>query len=574
MNDQSDSQKTPFSTATALENIQHFSNLLASTTDLKSLYKHVVSEIKTYFKLDFSTLLLFDKERKHLVIRDTDGFPDEMIDTFMLKEGQGLPTLALQSGKVETVEDFRTENRFEVTDIMFDYDICSSIAAPMKISNTIFGVIIGHIYEKRIFCHEEKLVLQVLANHAAIALNNSNHLTSLYSLEKNRELQIAKLQKEEQATKEITDEFESIFSNIVTGIIFLKGSRLIARCNKKFAEMLGYDSVDELIGKSVRNIHTSEENYRTFGRTNYSNMVSGKIVQTEFNLKKKDGTSLLCRLSGRALDQSEPPDIAKGFVWVIEDISQRKRMEEEVLQARKLESIGILAGGIGHDFNNILSVILGNLGLAQRLLSKDSEIQDLLDSALEASMRAKDLTGKLLLFTRKDSHSIGSVDLKKHFEEYNYRRYLQKKVQLKPIFSDDLHQIKILPDHLTAILTNLLLNADGFIEKEGEIKVIAKNRTVGKNEIPNLQPAEYIEIQVIDNGSGIEGKILENIFDPYFTTKTRDSSRGSGLGLALVHSIVKRNNGFISVSSDLDKGTTFTIMLPASTREILSYQKK
>ncbi len=150
----------------------------------------------------------------------------------------------------------------------------------------------------------------------------------------------------------------------------LKGDRKIARCNEKAAEMFGYNSIDKLIGESSRKLHLSEENYNDFGRQNYSNLVAGEVVQTEYLLKTKDGTPILCRMSGRAVDQANPPDISKGFVWVIEDITRRKDMEQEILQARKLESIGILAGGIGHDFNNILSAILGNLGLAERILLK------------------------------------------------------------------------------------------------------------------------------------------------------------------------------------------------------------
>ncbi len=562
-----------FTTTSMLEHIQHFSSLLASTTDLQELYHHCLLQTKEIFHIDYSTLLLLEESGKKLVIRDTIGFPREMIDTFMLSEGQGLPSLALQSRKVEIVEDFRTEDRFEVTDIMVQLDMRSAIAAPMMIKNKVFGVLIGHTLEQRFFSGEEGQVYQVLANHAAIAIENAIHITSLYRSESKIRKQVRELQKEKDRTREITNEFESIFSTIVTGVILLKGGRYIARCNEKFAEMFGYSSVDKLIGMNTRKLHLSEEKYSEFGRKFYGNLVAGEIVQTEYPLKTKDGVKILCRLSGRAVDQSHPPDLTQGFVWVIEDITRTKEMEQEILQARKLESIGVLAGGIGHDFNNILSAILGNLGLAERMLESDHQVQDLLNSAIEAAARAKDLTSKLLLFTRRDSHSIGTVELHEFFTEYNFERMLQENVELSLKFQSGVFPIKIMPDHLKAILQNLLLNADGCMPDGGQIQVEAYNVAVLEDDIPGLNAGKYVEISVADNGSGIEGDILENIFDPYFTTKNRDSSRGIGLGLAIVHSIVKRNHGSISVKSSNRDGTVFTVLLPAQVKDILTFQE-
>lgn len=563
-----------FTTASLLRHIQHFSSLLASTTDLQELYHHCLQQTKEILSLDYSTLLLLDENSKKLVIRDTIGFPREMIDTFVLHEEQGLPSLAIQSHEVEIVEDFRTESRFEVTNIMGQLDMRSAIAAPMMIKNTVFGVLIGHTLEQRLFSGEEKQVYQVLANHAAIAIDNAMHITSLYTSERKRRRQIRELQKEKDRTKEVSNEFESIFSTIVTGIILLKGGRYIARCNEKTAEMFGYTSVDKLIGLSTKKLHLSEEKYGEFGRKFYGNLAAGEIVETVYPLKSKDGTPILCRLSGRAVDQSHPPDISKGFVWVIDDITRQKDMEEEILQARKLESIGILAGGIGHDFNNILSAILGNLGLAERLLETEHQVQDLINSAIEAAVKAKDLTAKLLLFTRRDSHSIGTVELSEFFIEYKFDRLLRENIELSLQLQSGVFPIKIMPDHLKAIIQNLLLNADGCMPEGGMVRVEACNVAVLDDEIPGLKAGKYVEISVVDNGSGIKGDILENIFDPYFTTKNRDSNRGLGLGLAIVHSIVKRNHGSISVKSSKKEGTVFTILLPALVKDVLSFQEE
>lgn len=559
--------------ASMLEHFQHFSASLSTTTDLKNLYDLCLSQTKEIFAFNCSTIFLLDEVSHKMVMRATIGLPEELVNTMVLRDGQGLPSLTLKSGKVECVEDFRKEDRFEVTEIISQLDVRSAITAPMMIDNTIFGVLIGHTYAKRVFFENEKKSYQVFANHAAIAIKNAIHISSLYASEKISEKQIQDLQLERERTKEVTNEFESIFSTIATGVIFVKGGRTIARCNDKFAEIFGYPSAEKLVGMSARRIHISDEAYLEFGRKYYSKLISGDVVQTEYALKARDGSHLLCKLSGRAVDQSTPPDLSKGSVWVIDDITRQKAMEDEVLQARKLESIGVLAGGIGHDFNNILSVILGNLGLADRKTSDDSDIGDLIKSALEAAERAKDLTAKLLLFTRRDSHSLGSVELGPFFKEYDFTSSLKSNIELSVTLQPGLLPVKVMPEHLKAIIQNMLLNAANWMADGGKVEVGAYNVAVLEDDIPGIPAGKYVEISVKDDGCGINEDILENIFDPYFTTKSRDSSRGSGLGLAIVHAIVKKNNGNITVKSNKKDGTVFTVLLPALLQEVLQYRE-
>lgn len=551
-------------TVTSLEYIAKFSTVLASTLDLEKLYNDSLSLIKEFFRLDYSTLFLLDENLGNLVVRATIGFPQEMINSFVLQQNQGLSSRVLQTGTLETVEDFRREEDcFAVTDIIEELNIRSAIAAPMFIANRIFGVVIGHTLKKRTFTSREKQVFQILANHAAFAINNAMTISSLCISEQQRVKKIRELQREKDKTQELTDEFESIFTNITTGILLLKKDRRIARCNEKLADMLGYDSARQLENISARKLHISEGKYRQFGQKNYENLISGKIIQTDYTLRKKDGSTILCRLSGRAVDQANPPDLGKGFVWLVEDITRRREMEKEVLQARKLESIGILAGGIGHDYNNILSAILGNLGLAQRILEPGHAIHDLLRSALEAADKARDLTEKLLLFTRREGSSPGSVRLSHLFREVNFTKLLSDKINLHTDFQQGLFMIKIMPDHLKVILQNLLLNADSCMPGGGKVTVTGHNIEVLSNVIPGLSSGKYVELSVADTGSGIEQDILDNVFDPYFTTKNRDSTKGIGLGLAIVHAIVKKNHGNITVRAGKEKGTVFTVMLPA-----------
>ncbi len=558
-------ENNEFTIVSALNQIELFSTQLASTTELEEVYTLTTSLTREILHLDYSTLLLLeDKEEQKLLLKATDGFSQEMVNTFVLHEGQGLPSLALENGQVETVVDFHLEDRFEVTSLMGELDIRSAIAAPMMIANRIFGVLIGHSLQKRKFSTEEQQIYQVLANHAAIAIANASLIDSLYMSEQTRIRKIEELEQEKEKNVALTNEFESIFSTIVSGVILMRKGRYLARCNDKLAEIFGYESAQSMHGMSTLELHLSEEKYREFGRKYYAKLTVGQVVQTEYTLKRKDGSPILCRLSGRAVDQSEPPDLDKGFVWLVDDITRSNTLEKEILQARKLESIGIMAGGIGHDFNNILSAIMGNLSLAKRFLEQDHPLQEMLDSAEEAANRAKDLTAKLLLFTRREGRSVGKIWLQELFAEYKFEQMLGEKTTLQLDFQDGLAAVKIMPDHLKAIIQNLLVNADSSTEGGGRIIVSGENIEIPDDEVPGLSGGNYIKIEVADNGSGIDTDILENIFDPYFTTKTRSSSWGSGLGLAIVHSIVKKNHGSISVRSDKQEGTVFTLLLPAA----------
>ncbi len=556
-------------TALSLGHIEHYSARLAATTDLQKLCDFSLELTQKFFGFDYSTLLLLDDKQAHLVLRATRGFPQEMVDTFVIERGKGLPSLALQTGRVETVADFRSEDRFEVTAIMAKCDICSAMAAPMRIGDRFFGVLIGHTLQQRLFSLQEQQVYQVLANHTAVAIKNAQTIFSLRRSEEKRSQKIRELQREKTRVKELKDEFESIFSTITTGVLLLQDDRKVVRCNEKLAEILGYDSTRPLRGVSASKLHLSEEKYRAFGKKHYSQLLAGKTVQTEYELRKKEGGAVLCRLSGRTVDQAIPPDLSKGFVWLVEDISRRRQMEKEVLQARKLESIGILAGGIGHDYNNILSAILGNLGLCKRMLEPDHAVQELLNSALEAADKARDLTEKLLLFTRRQRHSPGSVSVPQLFKEFRFEEILRAEIDLRVNFQQGLFTVKIMPDHLKVILQNLLVNADNCMPEGGQVTVTGCNSIVLEEDIPGLASGKYVEIEVADNGSGIEQDIQDNIFDPYFTTKNRDSSKGIGLGLAIVHAIVKKNHGSISVRPGSDSGTVFTVLLPAVVDDIV-----
>jgi len=250
-----------------------------------------------------------------------------------------------------------------------------------------------------------------------------------------------------------------------------------------------------------------------------------------------------------------------GTVLVFRDVTEKRKTTEELLKAKKLESVGILAGGIAHDFNNILTAILGNIELAGRSLDPGSKPYTLLQGAKKASIRAQGLTQQLLTFAKggdpvKKTSPIGKTIIESaHFVLHGSR------VSCRFNIPDDLWLVDIDSGQISQVIQNLVINAKHAMPHGGEVVISGANITDTRAERPlGLSDGKHIKITVQDTGSGIAAELHDKIFDPYFTTKPE----GSGLGLAIIHSIITKHNGHIRVDSQVGKGTTFTIYLPAA----------
>ena len=248
------------------------------------------------------------------------------------------------------------------------------------------------------------------------------------------------------------------------------------------------------------------------------------------------------------------------------DLTERKQLETQLIQAQKMESVGRLAGGVAHDFNNMLSVIIGNTEMAMEgsqdpLTPFTSTLQDILN----AGTRSADLTRQLLAFARKQTVSPKVLDLNDTVSGMlkMLRRLIGEDIDLGWHPGHNLWKVKIDPSQVDQILANLTVNARDAIEKTGRITIETSNTICDEAycaDRPECIPGDYVVLAVSDNGCGMDKETLANIFEPFFTTKKE--GQGTGLGLATVYGIVKQNNGFINVYSEPGQGTTFRIYLP------------
>jgi PAS domain S-box-containing protein len=248
-----------------------------------------------------------------------------------------------------------------------------------------------------------------------------------------------------------------------------------------------------------------------------------------------------------------------GAVFVFRDVTEQERLEQELVRATRLESVGVLAGGIAHDFNNILTAVMGNLALAQLDIAPDTPAGSSLRSAEKAALRARDLTQQLLTFAKGGEPVRTAVQLDAIVREMTSFALHGSRVKAHFDMAPDLWPADADKGQIGRVVQNLVINAVQAMPQGGNLSVVVRNDPQDGMSQPGLAPGDYIQIAISDTGEGIKPEDVSRIFDPYFTTK----QTGTGLGLAAVYSIVKKHRGYIEVDSQIGKGTTFRIWLPA-----------
>lgn len=257
---------------------------------------------------------------------------------------------------------------------------------------------------------------------------------------------------------------------------------------------------------------------------------------------------------------------------MVQDITEKLSLESQLRQAQKMEAVGRLAGGVAHDYNNMLGVILGYAELAMDKLDTDHEVYDDLVQIIDASKRSAEIVQQLLAFARKQTIAPRIIDLNVAVGKIinMLRRLIGEDIDLIWSPCHDLFQVKMDPTQIEQIMTNLCVNSRDAIHGVGKITIETKKIKIDDSycdDHTGFMPGEYAMLAISDDGIGMDKTILENIFEPFYTTK--DIGKGSGLGLAMVYGIVKQNDGFINVYSEPEKGTTFKIYLPREIGEII-----
>jgi len=337
--------------------------------------------------------------------------------------------------------------------------------------------------------------------------------------------------------------------------------------NPRFSEVTGF-SIEESLGKDLNFLLSSQPSEFNIEEI-WAHLSEKEFWHDEIQNKKKNGTYYWESVSLSPIRDNRSNII--NYVMVAEDITEKKKNELELQKSESLKGLGKLAGGIAHDFNNILSGIYGNVSLAMaKMDSNHPAIKYLIDTN-KSMDRATKLTRQLLTFSKGGAPEFQTVDLARIIKETVL--FDLSGSNIKPVFQfeKDLNDSEVDSGQIQQVFSNLTINAKQATPMGGCIYIEAENYVLNDDHEINLKPGNYIKIRFRDEGCGIPEQHIERIFDPYFTTK----EHGTGLGLATTFSIIKQHKGAISIDSELGKGTTFTLYLPAARKKsVLKVQQE
>ena len=342
--------------------------------------------------------------------------------------------------------------------------------------------------------------------------------------------------------------------------------------NDAFTKTYGF-SKDELIGRSIT-IISSKNNPKELLDTVRSQTRSGGW-KGEFLQKNKQGNDFPVALTTSIIRDEQGK--AAAIVGVSSDITERRELEEQIRQAQKMEAIGRLAGGVAHDFNNILTVINGYSELLLMGLKKDDPMYNNLKEIESAGHKAGSLTRQLLAFSRKQVLQPIVLDINNVINDLNkmLQRLISENIELKTILEPNIGRIKADPGQIEQVIFNLVINARDAMPLGGKLTIESKNIMYKDPylwEDLMIEPGSYMMLAISDTGTGMDKETKSRIFEPFFTTKKE--SEGTGLGLSTVYGIVKQSGGSINVYSEPGIGTTFKMYFPCVAEEAVEIPKK
>jgi len=523
-----------------LRGLARLSGVIASSLDLDQVLSEIARAAAQLMEAPAVGLWVADEAARTLEPR---AFSDEhLAATYARRQigfDEGLPGWVAAHRQAVVVPDVFADGRILAVDWFRQHRLRSAYVVPIVHQDALLGVLALNGQAPFDLDPEDRELLESFVGQAALAIRN------------------ARLYEEARGAR---DFLRSIAEHSPAGIVTTDVRGRITYWSPRAEELLGYRA-DEMLGRPVAGLQRGgREAARALMRRLRA---EDRIREHEAEILARDGRWVECRFSLALLRDSAGAVI--GTLAILEDTSERKRLEAQLRQAQKMEAIGRLAGGIAHDFNNLLAVIMGHSDLIKGVLRKGDALAHDVEQIRRASERAATLTRQLLAFSRRQFLQTQVIDVNTLVGNLAtmLRRLIGEDVQLELRLDPDAGRVSADPGQLEQVVMNLMVNARDAMPQGGRVILETAPAVLDQAFVvahPGSTPGAHVRLSIHDTGGGMGPDVLSHLFEPFFTTK--EPGRGTGLGLSTVYGIVKQHRGYIDVQSEPGRGSTFGVYLP------------
>ena len=513
--------------------LYEITKISTSSLNLDLMLRKIIDSLNSFFKFEALGILLIDENTKKLSPHPASYKELSMknIGKLGLCVGKGITGWVAEKGEPLLVGDVREDARYTCG----DESICSEMCVPLKVGEKVIGVIDAQSRELNAFSEDDLRLLSIAGGQIATLIENIR----LY-----------------EEIKQSEEKYRIVVEDALDGVLVIGEDYRFKYVNERIAEIVGY-AKEELIGMDFRNM--LDEGSKQLVADRYVRRQRGEEVSPrfEFNVIRKDGELKNVEISSTIVKDSQGNANTIAF---LKDITEKKRMEEQLFQSEKLRAVGEMASGVALDFNNALAAILGNTQLLLYTV-KDEKIKENLKTIEKVSRDAAQTVRRLQDFTRRRIHQeLFKVDVNSIIKDSIKitKPKWKDEVQSRGIHIEMVSNFDKVPlvlgnaSEMREVIANMIFNAIEAMPEGGKI------------EIQTFQRKEKTYIQISDTGIGMTEEVRKKVFEPFFTTKPFSNT---GLGLSMSYGIVKRFGGEIEVESKVGKGTTFTIILPVGLEE-------
>jgi PAS domain S-box-containing protein len=530
-----------------------FADLVKSintSLDLDTVLQRVSEAARDLTGGDLARITLRDADADTMAFRYWVGARYPRYDAIRIERGKGVGGVVWNTGQPRRTDNSAGDPAFtrDDLDLVRAEGVVATVVVPIRVGDTVEGLIYVDARSPRHFSEHDEAMLVRLADQAASAIHNAR----LY-----------------EEMKRAHQFLELVAANSADIIVRMDGRGRIIYASPGSETLLGVP-MDQVVGRPASDfLHGGEAVAREFMR---------RVVREN---QVRDLETVMVVAEGRLADTRHSLAAVRDasgsvveIIDIIRDITEAKRLENQLQQAQKMEAVGQLAGGIAHDFNNLLTIVTGRSELLLHRLRADDPIRPDLALIKSTGERAAALTGQLLAFSRRQVLQPRVLGLNTVVENVApmLRRLIGEHINLVTVLAPDLHLVKADAAQLDQVIVNLAVNGRDAMQGGGRLTLETSNFVVDETFVarhPGSRPGPYVALTVTDTGAGMDAAVQARIFEPFFTTK--EAGRGTGLGLAMVYGIVKQHEGYIAVESEPGRGSRFQILLPQVDNAVVDF---